>query len=128
MIAQVLRLTRWELFKVHKRWMPWILLGMVVVITQIILWGNYAAYHSDTIQSLLSSGTSYSVVAPTDDGTVSVKFTCADVRDGRVAEKLEALPEDVRQRKLDRIQEFSESCSEVAVRQRWDGDSFPRLV
>ena len=56
MMIQVLRLTRWDLFKLRKRWMPWILLGIVVVITQLILWGNYAAYHSDTIQSLVSSG------------------------------------------------------------------------
>ena len=41
MMIQVLRLTRWELFKLRKRWMPWILLGIVVVITQLILWVNY---------------------------------------------------------------------------------------
>ena len=119
MMVQVLRLTRWEWFKLRKRWMPWILLGIVVVITQLILWGNYAGYRNESIQSLLSSGNSYSVVAPTDDGTVSIKFTCADVRDGRVAEKLEALPEDLRQRKLDRIQEFSESCDVSAVREEF---------
>ena len=33
MMTQVLRLTRWELFKLRKRWMPWILLGIVVAIT-----------------------------------------------------------------------------------------------
>ena len=40
MMVQVLRLTRWEFFKVRKRWMPWILLGIVVVITQLGLWGS----------------------------------------------------------------------------------------
>ena len=30
MIASVLRLTRWEWFKLRKRWMPWILLGIAV--------------------------------------------------------------------------------------------------
>ena len=39
-MVQVLRLTRWEFFKVRKRWMPWILLGIVVVITQLGLWGS----------------------------------------------------------------------------------------
>ena len=40
MIMLVLRLIRWELFKVRKRWMPWMLLGIVVAITQLGLWGN----------------------------------------------------------------------------------------
>ena len=46
MIAQVLRLTRWEFFKVRKRWMPWILLGIVVIVTQISVWGSFSAYQS----------------------------------------------------------------------------------
>ena len=117
MIAQVLRLTRWELFKVRKRWMPWILLAIVVVITQLGLWGSYAGYHNKSIQSLLSSGTSYSSSTQTDDGTVSIQLTCADVTEGRVAEKLEALPEDFRQRRLSAVQEFSESCDVSAVRE-----------
>ena len=117
MIAQVLRLTRWELFKVRKRWMPWILLAIVVVITQLGLWGSYAGYHNESIQSLLSSGTSYSSSTQTDDGTVSIQLTCADVTEGRVAEKLEALPEDFRQRRLSAVQEFRESCDVSAVRE-----------
>ena len=39
MIAQVLRLTRWEFFKVRKRWMPWILLAVAIVVVQATLWG-----------------------------------------------------------------------------------------
>ena len=37
MIAQVLRLTRWELFKLRKRWVPWIILGIVILIAQVAL-------------------------------------------------------------------------------------------
>ena len=40
MIVPVLRLTRWEWFKLRKRWMPWILLGIVVIVTQISVWGS----------------------------------------------------------------------------------------
>ena len=117
MMIQVLCLTRWELFKLRKRWMPWILLGIVVAITQLILWGNYAAYHNESIQSFLGSASFYSSSTQTEDGIVSIELTCNDVREGRVAEKLEALPEDFRQRRLDDVQEFSESCSGVAVRE-----------
>ena len=117
MMIQVLCLTRWELFKLRKRWMPWILLGIVVAITQLILWGTYAAYHNESIQSFLGSASFYSSSTQTEDGIVSIQLTCNDVREGRVAEKLEALPEDFRQRRLDDVQEFSESCSGVAVRE-----------
>ena len=117
MMLQVLRLTRWELFKLRKRWMPWILLGIIVAITQLILWGNYAAYHNESIQSFFGSASFYSSSTQTEDGIVSIELTCNDVREGCVAEKLEALPEDFRQRRLNDVQEFSESCSGVAVRE-----------
>ena len=40
MIVPVLRLTRWEWFKLRKRWMPRILLGIAVVIAQSFLWSS----------------------------------------------------------------------------------------
>ena len=46
MIAQVLRLTRWEWFKLRKRWMPWILLLIAVVIAQSFLWSTYISYET----------------------------------------------------------------------------------
>ena len=46
MIVDVLRLTRWEWFKLRKRWMPWILLTIVVILTQISVWGGFSAYQS----------------------------------------------------------------------------------
>ena len=45
MIAQVLRLTRWEWFKLRKRWMPWILLGIAVALCQVFLWGMFYSYN-----------------------------------------------------------------------------------
>ena len=39
MIVHVLRLTRWEWFKLRHRWMPWILLGIVALVVQITLPG-----------------------------------------------------------------------------------------
>ncbi len=38
MAMQVALLTRWEWFKLRKRWVPWILLGFVLVIVQLIFW------------------------------------------------------------------------------------------
>lgn len=44
MIATVARLTRWEWFKLRKRWMPWILLALLVLFSQLGIWGSYFQY------------------------------------------------------------------------------------
>ena len=38
MALQVAQLTRWEWFKLRRRWVPWILLGFVLVIQQLLFW------------------------------------------------------------------------------------------
>ena len=47
MIAHVLRLAVGEWHKLRRRWIPWILLGIVVFLTQGLVWVVYAAYHLD---------------------------------------------------------------------------------
>ena len=37
-VMQVVLLTRWEWFKLRRRWVPWILLGFVIVIEQLLFW------------------------------------------------------------------------------------------
>ena len=37
-VMQVATLTRWEWFKLRHRWVPWILLGFVMVVQQLIFW------------------------------------------------------------------------------------------
>ena len=53
-MVQVLRLTRWELFKLRKRWMPWIILGIVILVAQVALWGAYFSYRTTDIGEVLS--------------------------------------------------------------------------
>ena len=38
MAMQVALLTRWEWFKLRHRWIPWILLGFVLVTSQLVFW------------------------------------------------------------------------------------------
>ena len=38
MAMQVAQLTRWEWFKLRRRWVPWIVLGFVMVLQQLIFW------------------------------------------------------------------------------------------
>ena len=38
MAIQVALLTRWEWFKLRRRWVPWVVMGFVLVIQQLIFW------------------------------------------------------------------------------------------
>ena len=44
MIVTVLRLTRWEFFKLRRRWMPWILVAVAAALCQSFLWSQYREY------------------------------------------------------------------------------------
>ena len=93
MIAQVLRLTRWELFKVRKRWMPWILLIVTLVVVQATLWGFYAAYGN--VGNEYASG--YPGVPDARGRAPTVTITCADILDGTAAAKAEKVSEEFRE-------------------------------
>ena len=53
MAMQVAQLTRWEWFKLRRRWVPWIVLGFVLVTVQLLFWlvatlSNDVSYQSPT--------------------------------------------------------------------------------
>ena len=48
MIAHVLRLAVGEWHKLRRRWIPWILLGIVVFLTQGLVWGATSRITSST--------------------------------------------------------------------------------
>ena len=101
MIAQVLRLTRWELFKVRKRWMPWLLLAVAIVVVQATLWGFYAAYGSvgDPDASV------YPEVPDARGKAPRVTITCADILDGSADTKAEMVIEEFREDARKRIEQ-----------------------
>ena len=98
MIAQVLRLTRWELFKVRKRWMPRILLVVTLVVVQATLWGFYAAYGN--------VGNEYNDGYPGVRGIVTI--SCAEILDGTAAAKVETVIEEMREDVRKRIEQRRE--------------------
>ena len=117
MIAQVLRLTRWEWFKLRHRWMPWILLAVAVVFVQIGVWVPYAAYHNETLQELASGGSSsFGVSSEVDGELVSVDVSCVDLIEGRMPPGIDRLPENERQAFLEDMERFrDESCGNVTA-------------
>ena len=93
MMAQVLRLTRWELFKLRKRWMPWLLLVVTLVVVQATLWGFYASYGN--VGDEYASG--YPGVPDVRGRAPLIRITCADVLDGTAAAKAEKVSEEFRE-------------------------------
>jgi len=41
MMAHIMNLTRWEWYKLRRRWLPWILLSLLLVVSQTYVWVSY---------------------------------------------------------------------------------------
>ena len=98
MIMLVLRLIRWEWFKLRKRWMPWILLAIAIAMTQLLLWGDYSQ-HQDVGRYV---GSVHSIHLPNGE---RVRITCIDMVEGNVDAKLALIPEEFRQGALEAVEE-----------------------
>jgi ABC-type transport system involved in multi-copper enzyme maturation permease subunit len=46
MIGHIMNLVRWEWFKLRRRWMPWIILAVLLVYSQLGVWVNYLSYRT----------------------------------------------------------------------------------
>ena len=113
---------RWELFKLRKRWMPWVLLAITAAISQLFLWGFFIAYQNDDIISESSIG--YSV--ENEDGEHEfVEFSCEAILDDRKLDSLLVrLPEDQRA-DARRFAELSrEQCADQAQLRDWSREIF----
>ena len=118
MIVDMARLTVWEWYKLRRRWMPYILVGVAVLLTQLLLWLGYSAYHNETVQQVFSGGSSslgYS--AEVDGELVEVSVRCVDLVNDRMPENIDRLPENERQNLLADMERFRvESCAETNPR------------
>ena len=109
MIAHLLLLTRWEWYKLLRRRMLWVLLAVVIVVSQIPLWVGYVGYRNDAFVSA-----SFSRGTEVDGVPVELRVTCVDIREGRLPPGIERLDEGSRQEFLDAIEDFRrDSCDGV---------------
>ena len=117
-MPQVLRLARWEWFKVRRLRMPWILLAIAVLVSQLGIWVDYLAYHNETVQEVVAGGTSSYSQTWGEDGA-SLTMTCADVANDRLPAGLDQVTDEQRTEFLRHVQ---------AMRASGECDNFPSLA
>ncbi len=121
MIADVLRLTGWEWFKLRRRWMPWVLVAIAVLISQLGLWMGYAIHHSQDLRQFFDPQSSSSTGLVTEDvegNPISIDVRCADLSEGDIPADIGAQIERLSEREQDlflqQVEEFRvETCGEA---------------
>ena len=105
MIAHIFRLSVWEWHKLRRRWLPWVLLAIVVILMQAAVWGAYVVHRTEPFSP------SYSSSISEDDETVfEAEWKCKDVRGDRIPPGVEELADGHRDGALASVEEFRKSC------------------
>ena len=111
MIAHLLTLIEGEWFKLRRRWLPWILLAVMVLVSQAFLWGFYAVYHMTEGEGTNTFLSDYQYTG----GTATIQVTCSDLLDGRLRERIHPLSKEERLIVEGEISEWGpKECSDYA--------------
>ncbi len=96
MIVPILRLTRWEWFKLRKRWMPWILLLVAMAIAQVFLWSMFYSYND---RPTVEEQTTFYLPGPPDSAgnPAAIPVSCIDIWEGTADAKVEQSDETLRE-------------------------------
>ena len=113
MITHLLLLTRWEWFKLRRRWMPWILLVILIALPQIGVVSSYFIYRGD-INVTVDSGATYTYTTESESGgqQTTIELTCADFEDGSIPPQIAELPPQMQDRVLSDSSGFQSFCLE----------------
>lgn len=124
----VLRLTRWELFKARKRWMPWILVAVAVALCQSFLWGQYYEYITHVPfheQSFFNLG---GPVVAEDGRRAVIPISCADIWDGTIEDKLGRGAPDYREENLELVRSMREEHCPNSLEATADFREYTRII
>ena len=106
----LLRLTRWEWFKLRHRWMPWILVAIAAALCQFYLWSMFYSYVDRE-----GAGDDFFYFRGPDaagERTV-VPVSCTDIWEGTADAKLSRVPEAHREDALETLRFMRETdCPE----------------
>ena len=107
LMLEVLRLSRWEWFKVRRLRMPWILLAIAILLSQFGIWTNYAAYHNNEAYEVLNQGNSSFGISLEEWGEgVAVTASCVSLARGQAPTGLDLLSEEDRRFAQERLDEW----------------------
>ena len=104
-MAHLMRLTVWEWHKLRRRWLPWVLLGIVVVLMQAAVWGAYVVHRTEPFSPQYSFA-----ISENDETIFEAELTCKDVRGDRIPAGVEELPDKHREGALASVEEFRQTC------------------
>ncbi len=110
MIRRILRLTRWELFKLRRLRMPWIILAVLVMLNQIYYWVSYTTFYDSAPDD------QYVVVSvPANAGVEesAIRVSCDDIEDGTVDSLLADVPDEFREQARREVESLRERCPEI---------------
>ena len=108
MIARLLLLIQGELFKLRRRWLPWILLAVAILVSQAFLWGLHVVYHTTDGEGTNAFISDYQYMGE----TTSIEVTCADLLGGHIEERIQPLSEEERLIVQGEVAEWSLECSD----------------
>ena len=109
MIVHILRLTRWEWFKLRKRWMPWILVATAVAIAQVTLWGMFYSYND---RPSVEEQTTFYLPGPVDAAgdSAAIPVSCLDIWEGTADTKVEQSGEAYREDAIRTVEHLREEA------------------
>ena len=109
MIAHIFRLSVWEWHKLRRRWLPWVLLAIVVTLMQAAVWGAYVVHRSEPFSP--AHGIQLSDTEGENKETVfEAEWKCKDVRGDRIPPGIEELADEHRESAMESVEEFRKSC------------------
>ena len=109
MIAHIFRLSVWEWHKLRRRWLPWVLLAIVVTLMQAAVWGTYVVHRSEPFSP--THGIQLSdTEGENKEAVFEAEWKCKDVRGDRIPPGVEELADGHRDSALASVEEFRKSC------------------
>ena len=124
MILELANQVRWEWFKLRRRWMPYILLAVLVLISQVALWATIFAYN-DTRNRFEETAVYTSPNSP-------IFVDCDELLEGEVPDlsaQLQAIDPDATQEQADAaVQDGMSQCQDFDERRQEDAQGFYSLI
>ncbi|MCY4582251.1 MAG: ABC transporter permease subunit [Chloroflexi bacterium] len=115
-MQDVLRLARWEWFKLRRLRLPWVLLAVAVLVSQLGIWTNYVAYHNDAVHQVVNQGDSSISLSPDEWQGTAVTATCVGIARGRLPTGFDGLTEEQRNLAQEHLDAWrSEDCGNTVT-------------